>query len=42
VSAELRRLWLEPRDPRLPQLGFSLLYLLDIALQAVWSCAPAR
>jgi signal transduction histidine kinase len=34
VSGELRRLWLEPRDPRLLQLGFSLLYLLDIALRA--------
>ena len=30
---ELRRLWLEPRDPRLPQLGFSLLFLLDMALR---------
>jgi two-component system, OmpR family, phosphate regulon sensor histidine kinase PhoR len=27
-------LWLEPRDPRLLQLGFSLLYLLDMALRA--------
>ncbi len=33
MGEELRRLWLEPRDPRLPQLGFSLLYLLDIALR---------
>ena len=30
---ELRRLWLEPRDPRLLQLGFSLLFLLDMALR---------
>jgi len=26
-------LWLEPRDPRLLQLGFSLLFLLDMALR---------
>ena len=30
---ELSRLWLEPRDPRLLQLGFSLLFLLDLALR---------
>ena len=30
---ELRRLWLEPRDPRLLQLGFSLLFLLDMGLR---------
>ena len=30
---ELRRLWLEPRDPRLPQLVFSLLFLLDMTLR---------
>jgi signal transduction histidine kinase len=32
---ELRRLWQEPRDPRLPQLGFSLLFLLDMGLRVV-------
>ena len=30
---ELRRLWLEPSDPRLPQLGFSLMLLLDMGLR---------
>ena len=30
---ELRGLWLEPRDPRLLQLGFSLLFLLDMGLR---------
>ena len=30
---ELRGLWLEPRDPRLLQLGFSLLFLLDTCLR---------
>jgi two-component system, OmpR family, phosphate regulon sensor histidine kinase PhoR len=35
LSEELRRLWLEPGDPRLPQLGFSLLFLLDITLRVV-------
>lgn len=33
LSEELRRLWLEPRDPRLLQLGFSLMFLLDIVLR---------
>jgi len=33
LREELRRLWLEPGDPRLLQLGFSLLYLLDISLR---------
>ena len=33
LKDELSRLWLEPRDPRLPQLGFSLLFLLDLALR---------
>jgi two-component system phosphate regulon sensor histidine kinase PhoR len=33
LSKELRRLWLEPGDPRLPQLGFSLLLLLDMGLR---------
>ena len=33
LREELRRLWLEPRDPRLLQLGFSLLFLLDMALR---------
>jgi signal transduction histidine kinase len=32
---ELRRLWLEPRDPRLPQLGFSVLFLLDMGLRVL-------
>ena len=40
MSGELRQLWLEPRDPRLLQLGFSLLYLLDIALRAVAQPQP--
>ncbi len=31
--AELRRLWAEPGDPRLLQLGFSLLFLLDMGLR---------
>jgi two-component system, OmpR family, phosphate regulon sensor histidine kinase PhoR len=35
VRDELRRLWLEPRDPRLPQFGFSLLFLLDMGLRIV-------
>ena len=34
LREELRRLWLEPRDPRLLQLGFSLLFLLDMGLRA--------
>jgi signal transduction histidine kinase len=34
LSEELRRLWLEPSDPRLLQLGFSLVFLLDIVLRA--------
>ena len=33
LREELRRLWLEPRDPRLLQLGFSVLFLLDMALR---------
>jgi len=33
LREELRGLWLEPRDPRLLQLGFSLLYLLDMGLR---------
>ena len=33
LREELRRLWLEPRDPRLLQLGFSLLFLLDMGLR---------
>ena len=33
LGEELRRLWLEPRDPRLLQLGFSLLFLLDMGLR---------
>ena len=33
LKEELRRLWLEPRDPRLLQLGFSLLFLLDMGLR---------
>ena len=33
MKEDLRRLWLEPRDPRLPQLGFSILFLLDMALR---------
>jgi hypothetical protein len=33
LREELRRLWLEPNDPRLLQLGFSLLYLLDMGLR---------
>jgi len=33
LKDELRQLWLEPRDPRLPQLAFSLLFLLDMALR---------
>ena len=33
LREELQRLWLEPRDPRLLQLGFSLLYLLDMLLR---------
>jgi len=33
VREDLRRLWLEPRDPRLPQLGFSLIFLLDMGLR---------
>jgi two-component system, OmpR family, phosphate regulon sensor histidine kinase PhoR len=35
LSEELRRLWLEPRDPRLLQLGFSVLFLLDMGLRVV-------
>ncbi len=35
LREDLRRLWLEPGDPRLLQLGFSLLYLLDITLRVV-------
>ena len=33
LAEEVRRLWLEPRDPRLPQLGFSLLLVLDLGLR---------
>jgi signal transduction histidine kinase len=33
LREELRRLWLEPGDPRLLQLGFSLLFLLDMGLR---------
>ncbi len=33
LREELHRLWLEPGDPRLLQLGFSLLFLLDMALR---------
>jgi two-component system phosphate regulon sensor histidine kinase PhoR len=33
LKDELRGLWLEPRDPRLLQLGFSVLFLLDICLR---------
>jgi two-component system phosphate regulon sensor histidine kinase PhoR len=35
VLEDLRRLWLEPRDPRLPQLGFGLIFLLDMGLRAL-------
>ena len=35
LREELRRLWLEPRDPRLLQLGFSVLFLLDMWLRVV-------
>jgi two-component system phosphate regulon sensor histidine kinase PhoR len=35
LSEELRRLWLEPDDPRLLHLGFSLLFLLDMALRVL-------
>ena len=44
LREELRRLWLEPGDPRLLQLGFSLLFLLDMALRVgeMSSCAPGR
>ena len=35
LREELRRLWLEPRDPRLLQLGFSVLFLLDMGLRMV-------
>ena len=34
LREELRRLWLEPGDPRILQLGFSLLFLLDLGLRA--------
>jgi two-component system phosphate regulon sensor histidine kinase PhoR len=33
LREELHRLWLEPRDPRLLQLGFSVLFLLDLVLR---------
>ena len=33
LREELRRLWQEPGDPRLLQLGFSLLFLLDMGLR---------
>jgi two-component system phosphate regulon sensor histidine kinase PhoR len=33
LREELHRLWLEPSDPRLLQLGFSLLFLLDMVLR---------
>ena len=33
LREELRRLWLEPGDPRLLQLGFSMLFLLDMGLR---------
>lgn len=33
LREQLRSLWLEPRDPRLLQLGFSLLFLFDMALR---------
>ncbi len=35
LREELGRLWLEPNDPRLLQLGFSLLFLLDMGLRLV-------
>ncbi len=35
LREELGRLWLEPRDPRLLQLGFSLLFLLDMGLRVL-------
>ena len=33
LTDELRRLWLEPRDPRLPSSSSRLLFLLDMALR---------
>ena len=39
---DLRRLWLEPRDPRLPQLGFSVLFLLDMGLRLVGGVELSR
>jgi two-component system, OmpR family, phosphate regulon sensor histidine kinase PhoR len=39
LREELRQLWLEPRDPRLLQVGFSLLYLLDLALRQLGGVA---
>ena len=39
LREELRRLWLEPRDPRLLQLGFSLLFLLDMGLRVAGDIA---
>jgi signal transduction histidine kinase len=35
LNGQLRRLWAEPRDPRLVQLAFSLLYLLDMLLRVI-------
>jgi two-component system, OmpR family, phosphate regulon sensor histidine kinase PhoR len=35
LRAELQRLWLEPRDPRLLQLGFSLMLFLDMGLRVL-------
>jgi two-component system phosphate regulon sensor histidine kinase PhoR len=35
LGRELLRLWHEPRDPRLAQLGFTLLFLLDMTLRVV-------
>jgi len=42
VLEDLRRLWLEPRDPRLPQLGFSVLFLLDMGLRLVGGVELSR
>ena len=37
LGGELRRLGVEPDDPRLVQTGFSVLYLLDLGLRAAGS-----
>jgi signal transduction histidine kinase len=42
VLEDLRRLWLAPRDPRLPQLGLTLLLFLDLGLRVLGGVELSR